>query len=181
MAFDELEYVRIEGEFRTLAGGDVWDRVENVAWQRLEYERATSTTKQREFRSRDRGRRYHREYERARRKRNKGVVSRVRACKQCGTTFALSEAQLADVRKYDKAKGSSRSGRFCTRSCFGKWNRKRNAPPKPTRMVTIGKRTRSLPEWAAHYGVTVGMVYRRMRAGMSEVEALTTPKAKGKR
>jgi len=175
MAYDGLEYVRIEGEFLTLAGGDIWERVENVAWQRKLYERLTSTDKQREFRGRQHGRLYHRRYECDRRKRNKAVVSRIRCCKQCRAMFTLSATQLADGRKRATA------GRFCTRTCFGKWNRTRVLQPVPTRLVTIGRKTCPLPQWAAHYGITVSMVYRRMRAGMTEVEALTTPKAKGKR
>jgi hypothetical protein len=170
MAYDGLEYVRLACEFLSLAGGDVWARVEAAAWQQLELERSRAADKQREVRSKQHGRFYHRMYERDRRARNKAVVSRVRSCKQCRRMFTLSETQIADGRR------RARAGRFCTPSCFGKWNRARVPPPRPTRMVTIDGVTRSLPVWAKHYGLTVGLVYRRKRGGMSDVEALTTPK-----
>lgn len=166
MAFDALDFVRLEGEFRTLAGGDLWDRVEAVAWEYVERQRGISAEKTKAFRSTVFGARYHRESERRRRKRNQTIVRAVRCCRVCRTMYTVTAQQLIDG-----------TGKFCTPSCFGKWNRQQHAP-RPTRYVTIRGRKRSLPEWAKHYGITVGMVYKRMRDGMTEVEALTRPKVK---
>lgn len=170
MAYEGLEFVRIEGEFLSLAGGDVWDRVENVAWQRQLYERLTSTAKQREFRSREHGRKYHRTYERTRRVRNKQRVVVVRCCPVCRRMWPVTAAQLED------------GSRICSRRCVARQRVAKGLGIRAPRMVTIDGVTRSLPEWASQYGITVGMVYARMRKkGMTDVEALTTPKAQGKR
>ena len=169
MTWEPLEHVRIRAAFLTLAGGEVWERVEAVAWQRRERERAESLEKQRDFRSRQAGRLYHRHSERARRARGKERLERVRACKHCGQMFALTATQRADLKKHHK-----HAGRFCSRSCFGRFNRARHAP-RPPRLVTIGTTTKPLPAWAAHFGLSVSYVYQRMRQGMSDVEALTTP------
>lgn len=170
MTWEPLEHARIHAEFLTLAGGEVWERVEAVAWQRRERERAESAEKKRDFRSRQAGRLYHRHYERARRERGKERLDRIRACKQCGAMFALTATQRGDLKKR-----FAHAGRFCSRSCFGRFNHARHAPPRPPRLVTIGKATKPLPAWAAHFGLSVSYVYKRMRQGMSDVEALTTP------
>jgi len=168
MAFDALEYVRIEGEFLSLGGGYLWERVELVAWQRREYERVAGTAKQRDFRSRQHGRHYHSAYERARRVRNKERAAVVRCCPVCWRMWAVSAAQREDGK------------RFCTQRCAGRYRIAKHRP-KPPRMVTIEGKTRALPEWAKRFGIGVSMVYRRIRQGMTEVDALTIPKAKGKR
>lgn len=165
MAFDSLEWVRVEAEFLELGGGDIWDRVENVAWQQLQNERAASTEKQREFRSRQSGRLYHSRAERERRVRNKGIDSVVRCCAVCRMMYVQSHQQRLD------------GTRFCSLTCAGKYRVARR-PIRPPRLVTIGKKTRSLRDWAKHYGIGIEMVYRRMKGGMSDVEALTKPKTR---
>lgn len=161
--WEPLEMVRVHGEFLTLGGGDVWERVELVAWQRREYERVHATEKQREFRSRAHGRVYHRDYERARRVRGKQRPAAVRCCKACRRMWAITATQYAD------------GTRFCSLKCAAR-DRVARGKVRPPRMVTIDGITRPLPEWAAHFGITPSMVYTRMRAGLSDVEALTKPK-----
>ena len=165
--FDELEYVHVHADFLALAGGEIWDRVVAAAWQQRERERASSTVKQAEFRSRQHGRLYHRDYERQRRQRNKQIVRKIRCCPECRKMFALNATQVAD-----------KHGGYCSRHCFGRANIRRHRP-NPPRMVTIGGKTKPLPQWAEKYGITIGMVYRRMRKGMNAVEALTGPKTRG--
>lgn len=169
MAWEFEELVRMHADVLALSSSeDLWDRVVEAAWQRREIERATSTEKQRDFRSRQHGRVYHREYERTRRKRNKTTDGAVRCCAVCRQMYTLTRQQYED------------GTRFCSPRCAARY-RVSKRPIRPPRMVTIGKKTRSLREWAKHYGITVEMVYLRMRKGMSEVEALTKPKAKGRR
>lgn len=166
MAWEFDELVRVHVEVLALSSAEEqWDRVEATLWLRHQIERDTYADKQREFRSRQHGRLYHSNYERTRRKRNKERAAVVRCCEVCRGMFTLTATQHAD------------GTRFCSLRCAARYRIRRHQP-RPTRMVTIGKATRSLPEWAAHYGIGVSMVYRRMREGMSEVEALTTPKAR---
>jgi hypothetical protein len=169
MTWEFEELVRVHADVLALSScEELWDRVVEVAWQRREMERATWTEKQRAFRSRQHGRLYHCQYERERRKRNKTVDGAVRCCAVCRQMYTLTRQQQED------------GTRFCSMRCAARF-RVAKRPIRPPRMVTIGNKTRSLREWAKHYGITVEMVYRRMREGMSEVEALTKPKAKGRR
>ena len=67
------------------------------------------------------------------------------------------------------------TGAFCGPRCAAIHRYKRR-PPRPPRMVTLNGRTLALPAWAARFGISLSLVYRRMRAGMDAVEALTAPK-----
>lgn len=166
MTFAAVEYYRIEAEFLRLAGGDVWDRVELSAWEMAQHERRRSAEKQQTVRSTASGRRAHAQYERTRRSRNKAIVRKVRCCRVCRKMYSVTAAQVADG-----------CGKFCTPSCAAKWNRKHSNSGRPTRLVTIDGKARPLPEWAKRIGISVGMVYQRIRNGMSPVEAITTRKA----
>ena len=44
--------------------------------------------------------------------------------------------------------------------------------------VTIGTTTRRIMEWCEEYNISIGAVHRRIKKGMSMVDAITTPKAK---
>jgi len=46
---------------------------------------------------------------------------------------------------------------------------------RAVRRITIGPETRHLAEWLRHFGVTAVTFHNRVRAGMSEVEALSKP------
>jgi len=165
--FEPVEFARIEGEFLSLSGGDIWDRIESVAWQRLQLEREHSHVKQLERRSREHGRAYHRSYERARRVRNKQRDAIVRCCPCCRRMWALTAAQVQDGTRY------------CSPKCAAR-QRVAQGIVRPARMVTIDGVTRTLPEWAQRFGITVGMVYRRVREGMPVEQALTASKTRGR-
>lgn len=166
MPFADAELVHVYAEFLALGGGSLWDRVEDAAWLRVERERERSADKQKTRRATVFGKRAHARAERERRQRDKTRVVRVRACRLCKSTFGVTAAQVAD-----------RTGRFCSPRCAGRWRRARHAP-KPTRLVTIGDKTLPLPTWAERLGISLSIVYRRMREGMSPVEALTAPKTR---
>ena len=165
MAWDDAEIGRLRAELIGLSSAEeLWDRIEHAAWLRYELERDRSADKQAEFRSRQHGRLYHRDYERDRRARGKTRPRVVRCCPGCRSMFTLSDTQYAD------------GTRFCSLACAAR-DRVRRGRLRPPRMVTIDGVTRSLPEWANHFGLTVSLVYKRMREeGMSDVEALQTPK-----
>ena len=44
--------------------------------------------------------------------------------------------------------------------------------------VTIGGVTKLVTDWCIVYGISIGAIHRRMKNGMSLVEAITTPKAR---
>jgi hypothetical protein len=170
MAYDAIEYYRIEADFLALGGADLWDRVESSAWELVQHTRRCSAEKQRALRSTVFGRRAHSRDEQVRRKRNKKIVRKVRCCRVCRKMYAITAAQVADG-----------CGNFCTRTCAAKWNRKTSGSGRPTRLVTIDGKELPLPEWARRLGITVSMVYRRMRSGMTAAEALTAKKTRGLR
>lgn len=45
-------------------------------------------------------------------------------------------------------------------------------------LVEIDGQTRHITEWCRHFDISIGAVHRRLKRGMSVVEALTAPKAK---
>lgn len=164
MAFAAVEYYRIEADFIALGGGDVWSRVEDVAWQWTQREKTRAADKQKAVRATVPGKRAHAKRERTRRVRNKQIVRLVRCCRVCRKMFGVTATQVADG-----------TGNFCTPTCAGRWRRARHNP-KPTRMVAIDGKSRPLPEWAKRNGLSLSLVYKRLRSGMSAVEALTAPK-----
>ena len=166
--WDGLEMVRIEGDFLSLAGtGEIWDRVENVAWQQREREKMRSREKVLDLRSRLPWRLAHAAWERAARQRNKVRDGAVRCCSICRRMYVATRQQLID------------GTRHCSQQCAGRYRYSLHPPPKPVRYVTIDGKRRRLTEWAKHFGITVSRVYRRMEEGMSDVEALTKPKNTG--
>lgn len=203
MAWDILEMVRVHAEVLALSSSECpWDRVVEVAWQRQELERARSSKKQREFRSRQHGRTYHREYERARRKRNREMDGAVRCCAVCSRMFTLTRYQV------------DQKTRFCSRECAGRYSQPARlvtfsgqrrtvkewaqiygvgittirdrmregraldatVHTRPPHRITIDGETKTLTGWARHFGISPRAVYLRIQKGMSEVEALTTPR-----
>src|SRR6185437_4475966 len=48
--------------------------------------------------------------------------------------------------------------------------------------ITVNARTLTVAEWERHYGMSRGVIFRRLMAGWSEVDAVTLPKQRpGKR
>jgi hypothetical protein len=167
MTWESLEMARVEGTFLTLAGGDLWDHVEHVAWQARENLRRKGREAARARQSTVDGRRQHCEASRALRQRNKTVDAVVRCCPVCRQMHVHTLQQQKD------------GTRFCSQQCAGRYRYGRQEQPRPTRFVVIDGQRRSLPEWAKHFGISVSRVYQRMSEGMSAGDALTAPKDAG--
>jgi hypothetical protein len=146
MTWSELEMARVHGEFLSLSGADPWDRVVEVTWQRQELERTKSSEKQRDRRSRQHGRIYHRDYQRAWRQRNREEDGAVRCCAVCSRMFTLTRYQI------------ELKTRFCSRECAGRYG-------QPARLITFNGKSRTVKEWAKLYGVSVTTIRDRMRKG----------------
>ena len=165
--WDQLEMVRVHGTFLTLTGfDDLWERVEDAAWMQQKLECAKRKVRAAAWLRTQHGRLTHRRYLREQRQRNKLRDGVVRCCRICRGMYVVTRQQVID------------GTRFCSPRCAARYRYSRNRP-KPVRYVTIEGKRRPLPEWAKHFGISVESVYKRMREGMSEVEALTKSKDPG--
>ena len=176
MAWDHLEMVRVRGEFLSLAG-DVWDAVENAAWQwrqlYLEQQREYQRERDRWKRATPSGRAQIAAAKRASYQAEKACTVAVRGCAECGVPFP--------VNKVARARGTDR---HCSLSCAAKARVAKQGGRfgKVGRPVTIDGVTRTRREWAEHFGISLVSVHYRMNVrGMSEIEALTQRKAPGRR
>lgn len=52
---------------------------------------------------------------------------------------------------------------------------------RTNKWITINGQTKILADWRKEFGVSLGTYYHRIRAGLSEVDALTRPRQVGKR
>lgn len=164
MAWDALEWVYVEAEFLELGGGEIWDRVEWVAWQQRENERAGSSQKKADYRSRLPERLAHRADERRRRQRNKTVDNAVRCCAVCRRMYVVSKQRTLD------------GTRFCSPRCAALYRHKRRGGViRVARTATIDGKTRTVLEWAKLHGLKRETVYQRIRQGMTPEQAVTTP------
>jgi hypothetical protein len=177
MAFDALEMVRVRGEFLTL-GGDIWDAVENAAWQwrqlYLAQQREEARERDRWKRATPSGRAKLAAAKRANYVDRKACTIAVRGCAECGAPFAIN--------KVARSRGTDR---HCSLSCAAKARIRKmggrfgNSVGK---LVVIDGVARTRREWAERYGISLVSVHRRMTVlGMTEVEALTAPKKPGNR
>lgn len=178
MAWDELEMVRIEGEFLLLAGGDVWDTIEDAAWQwrqlYLAQQREEARERGRWMRATPSGRAKLATAKRASYQAAKSCTVAVRGCAECGKPFTVSK--VARKRGADRHCSLSCVAKARTRNMGGRFG---NSVGKP---VLIDGVARTRREWAEHFGVSLKSVHYRMTVqGLSEVEALTRPKRPGRR
>lgn len=164
MAWGEFEWVYVEAEFLELGGGELWTRVEAVAWQRRENERAGVRRKQADYRSRQPERLAHCSYERTRRVRNKSIDESVRCCGVCRQMFVQTKQQALDGTK------------FCSTTCAAKYRyRQLGRPIRTGHLVSMGGKVRSVRDWAMRNGLSPRTVYKRIRDGMTPEQALTAP------
>lgn len=168
--WDELEMTRVHGEFLSLAGtGEIWERVENVAWQQRENAREKDRAKQMDRRSRLPERLAHAAWERAARQRNKKTDGSVRCCAVCRQMYVVTKQQYID------------GSRFCSRTCAARFSlRKRGGRIRPPRTATINGKTRTIVEWAKRFSLGFNTVCKRIQKGMSPEEALTARLGKKK-
>ena len=163
--WDELEMTRVHGEFLSLAGtGEIWERVEHVAWQFVQRERVKNRQKNRDRRATPWGREAHCAYERTLRKRNKTIDAAVRCCRVCRRMYTQTMQQRKD------------GTRFCSMVCAAKHNyERRGRQIRVARRVTIDGKTRTVLEWAKLHGLKRETVYQRLRNGMAPEQAVTAP------
>lgn len=179
MTWAPLEMSRVRGEFLTLTGGDQWDTIENAAWQwrqlYLAQQREDERERARWKRATPSGRAKIAEAKRAHYHAAKACAVAVRGCAECGHPFPVSK--VARARGTDRHCSLSCAAKARTRKAGGRFG---NSIPK---LVTIDGVTRTRREWAERYGISLVSVHYRMTVlGLSEVEALTRPKAvRGKR
>jgi hypothetical protein len=177
MAWDHIEMVRVRVEFVALAGGELWDTIEQAAWQwrqlYLEQQREEARERDRWKRATPSGRAKLAAAKRTSYAARKACTVAVRGCAECGAPFPIN--------KVARARGSDR---HCSLSCAAKARVRKqggrfgNSVGKP---VIIDGVARTRREWAEHFGISLVAVHYRMTVrGMSEVEALTTPKAPGR-
>ena len=211
MAFDELEWVRVEAEFLELGGGDIWDRVENAAWVDRQLHLRENMLRRRAQRATVSGRDAVRKYMRGWYAEAKTRPVAVRCCPVCRRMFTVSQAKRRD------------GSRHCSKSCgrtFGSlkhgnvrlsaWHPVKGkvsslralaaeqglsyttvrerildrgmtpeqalaAPKRTAQTATIGGETRSVADWAKHFGVPYLRVWKRMQKGWPVEKALKTP------
>lgn len=178
MSWDSLEMVRVHGTFQTLAGGDLWDTIEDAAWQwrqlYLAQQREDARERDRWKRATPSGRAKLNATKRSSYHAGKACTVGVRGCAECGKPFAVS--RVARARSTDRHCSLSCAAKARTRKMGGRFG---NSVGKP---VVIGGVARTRREWAEHFGVSLVTVHRRMAVlRMSEVEALTRPKSPGRR
>lgn len=167
MSWDDLEMVRVNGEFLSLGGGDLWEHVENTAWLlqqlKLEKQRVWAT----QYRRRPSTRLASNAREREQRRRNKTVDAAVRCCAICRRMYVITLQQV-----HDKT-------RFCSRTCAARHAVKVRPPntiKRYQRLETVADETKPLKDWASDLGIAKGSLYRRIRNGMATATALCTPK-----
>lgn len=159
MSFHEALPLEIAVEFAALAGGSLWDRIEDGLWLRRLREHASWAEHGQWWRKTALGKRYDRDYARTRAKRLQRVVVAVAVCKGCGKPF--ERTAYAATRK---------QGRVCSVECRGRAR-------KNIDMVTIGRESLPLARWAERYGIDLKTVCRRRKLGWSVMQALSTPVA----
>lgn len=157
MAFDDRDLARIESEFVALAGGNLWDRVEEGLWLRRQVEHAAWSAHGQWWRKTALGKRVQAIRSRERTERLKTVVVAVRACKACGRLFPLSAAQRQHGR-----------GRVCSSACRGRARQN-------IELVSLHGQTLPLARWAERYGIALKTVCKRRKLGWSVLDALQTP------
>lgn len=157
MAFDRADFVRIEGEFLSLAGGDHWDRVEQGLWLRRQLEHAAWSAHGQWWRSTTLGKRTTATSAKVRTARLKTVVVAIRGCRACGKPFELTAAQREHGR-----------GRVCSAECRGRTRQN-------IELVRLHGEALSLARWAERYGVALKTVCKRRKLGWSVLDALSTP------
>lgn len=157
MAYDSLEYARIEGEFLSLAGGDLWDRIEHGLWLRRQREHAKWSQHGQWWRKTALGKRTTRLQTRARAKRLQTVVVAVCACTACGKLFERTA--------YQRARGH---GRVCSPACRGRARQN-------IALVTLDGESLPLARWAERYGIALQTVWKRRNEGWDVRTALQTP------
>lgn len=177
MAWDGVEMVRIEGEFLSLGGGDLWDTIEDAAWQwrqlYLAQQREDARERDRWKRATPSGRAKLAIAKREAYQAAKACTVAVRGCAECGKPFPVSK--VARKRGADRHCSLSCAAKARTRKMGGRFA---NSIGKP---VVIDGVARTRREWAEHFGISLVSVHRRMTVlGMSEVEALTRPKTPGR-
>lgn len=177
MAWDQIEMVRVEGEFLRLGGGDLWDIIEGAAWQWRQLYLAQQREEQRERyrwkRATPSGRAQIAATKREGYQAAKTCTVAVRGCAECGKPFAVNK--VARSRGTDRTCSLSCAAKARTRKLGGRFG---NSIAKP---VIIDGVARSRREWSEHFGISLVSVHYRMTVrGMSEVEALTTPKTPGR-
>lgn len=176
MTWDRREVrARIATDFVAFGGGNMWDVIVDAAWgwRQLYLAQQCAEQKERERwrRATPSGRARIRQKKLAQYHAAKERIVAVRGCAECGQPFGIN--QVARARKND---------RHCSLSCVAKARVRKlggrfgKSIAKP---VVINGEARSRGEWAEHYGISLVSVHYRMTVkGMSEVEALTTPKGR---
>jgi hypothetical protein len=160
--WDGLEMVRIEGDFLSLAGtGEIWDRVENVAWQKCEIDREKGRVKQADRRSRLLERLAHAAWERQARQRNRTIDNSLRCCGVCRRMYIVTKQQVVD------------GTRFCSLRCSARYRYRKRGAIRVARTATIEGRTLTVVEWAKRLKIHFTTVCKRIRQGMTPEEALT--------
>jgi hypothetical protein len=178
MPWDDLEMVRVHGTFQTLGGGDLWDTIENAAWQwrqlYLAQQREEERDRARWKRATPSGRAQIAAAKRASYHAGKACAVAIRGCAECRAPFPVSK--VARARGTDRHCSLSCAAKARTRKLGGRFG---NAIGRP---VVIDGVARTRREWAEHFGISLVSVHYRMTVlGLSEVEALTRPKKPGKR
>jgi hypothetical protein len=157
MAYDALDFLRIEWELHALAGGDVWDRIEDGLWLQRAREHAAWSAHGQWWRRTTGGKRAAAARSRARRAELATIVVAVRGCKACGRLFPITAAQRQHGR-----------GRVCSEACRGRARQN-------VELVYLHGEALPLARWAERYGLPLGTVCRRRKLGWSLLDALTRP------
>ncbi len=175
MTWAPVEIVRVRAELLSLAG-DTWDAIEQAAWQWRQLYLAQQREEQRDRyrwkRATPTGRAEIKASKRANYIARKACTVAVRGCAECGAPFAINK--VARARGTDRHCSLSCAAKARTRNMGGRFG---NSIGKP---VVIDGIARTRREWAEHFGISLVSVHYRMTVrGMSEIEALTTPKTPG--
>ncbi|MBA3841058.1 MAG: hypothetical protein H0X39_00285 [Actinobacteria bacterium] len=157
MAFHQIEMLRIESEFHALAGGGVWDRIEDGLWLRRQREHAAWAAHGQWWRRTALGKHAMAEGARARNERLKAVVVSVRGCEACGKPFPVTASQHQHSR-----------GRVCSAACRGRARQN-------VKLVHLHGERLPLARWAERYGIALSTVWKRRNEGWSVLKALETP------
>ena len=67
------------------------------------------------------------------------------------------------------------NGNYTPKHCRWATRNQQNNNSRHNRLITIGGKTKNMTQWCNHYGIKLHTVYRRLRIGMSERQALTEP------
>jgi hypothetical protein len=152
----ELLSLEVAVEFARMRIG-AWDRIEEQVWTIQQFAAEGVREKDRWWAKTARGRLYSAEYRRAHEAALKAAIVAVRACVACGKPFELSAYREQRARD-----------RVCSTQCRG-------AARRNIERVVIGGLSKTLTDWADHYGLPLGTVWMRRKRGWDVERALKTP------